>query len=301
MLLSAGHRHGVIEQYLVGDVGVGVARPAQRQDATVIVSAVAQILEHMAAFGKWCLANPVRPLAAHLGKTVGAAVHPQRHVVAADAGIGARPRRNFGGGIMRAARAEIRDALPCVLGLGQHRLRLHQPLHAALNFGVGAVAQQALADADGNVIGVKRALDRKQPLILLVLLAHHNRRIGHAVELFAHLHFNQRALFLNDNDHVEALRELFQPDRLQRPGAADLVQPQAKLIGPHLVNAKVIHRLAYIEIGLAAGDDADFWRAPAGNHDAVELVGAHKGQHCVALVVLQPRFLRQNWIGRPDI
>ncbi len=39
------------------------------------------------------------------------AVHPLRHVVAADAGIGARAFRHHGRGIVRAARAEIGRAL----------------------------------------------------------------------------------------------------------------------------------------------------------------------------------------------
>ena len=55
----------------------------------MIVGAVAEILEHMAAFREARLAHPVGALAAHLRVAVGAPVHELRHEVAADAGIGA--------------------------------------------------------------------------------------------------------------------------------------------------------------------------------------------------------------------
>ena len=64
--LAAGHRDRVVEQDLVGDVGVGGDRRADRQIARVIVSAVAEILEYVLAGGKRSLANPIGAFAAHL-------------------------------------------------------------------------------------------------------------------------------------------------------------------------------------------------------------------------------------------
>ena len=87
--LAAGHRHGVVEEDLVGDVDAGGRRGADRQDAGMRIGAVAEILEDVVAAGERRLADPVRPLPAHLREAFGGAVHPQRHVVAADAGIGA--------------------------------------------------------------------------------------------------------------------------------------------------------------------------------------------------------------------
>ena len=53
----------------------------------MVVCAVAQVLEHMAARGKRRLADPVGPLATHLGIAFGGAVHHLAHPMAADPGI----------------------------------------------------------------------------------------------------------------------------------------------------------------------------------------------------------------------
>ena len=87
--LAAGHRHGVVEQNLVGDVGVRGDGGANRQVAGVVVGAVAEILENVPAFRERRLADPVGALAAHLRVAERRAVHPLRHVMAADAGVGA--------------------------------------------------------------------------------------------------------------------------------------------------------------------------------------------------------------------
>ena len=109
--LAAGHRHGVVEEDLVGDVDAGRRRRADGEAAGVVVGAVAEILEDVPARRERRLADPVGTLAAHLGVALGGAVHVLRHVVAADAGIGARAFGHDGRGIVRAARAEIGGAL----------------------------------------------------------------------------------------------------------------------------------------------------------------------------------------------
>ena len=108
--LAAGHGHGVVVEDLEGHVDAGRPRRADGQAAGVDVGAVAQVLEHVRRLGEGRLADPVGALAAHLGEPFGVAVHPVRHVVAADAGVGARALGHDGRGVVRAARAEIGDA-----------------------------------------------------------------------------------------------------------------------------------------------------------------------------------------------
>ena len=44
-----------------------------------------------------------------------------------------------------------------------------------------------------------------------------------------------------------------------------------------------------------------FGLRPARGDDAVELVGAHEGEHGVALVVVQPRFLAEDGVAQADV
>ena len=129
---------------------------ADRQVAGVVVGAVADVLEHVAALGERRLADPVRALAAHLGEAeVERSIHCD-HEVAADAGIGARALRHHGRGIVRAAGAEIRRARRDVLRLGERAcacfsratrpaisscgrvLRMRSPMQMAMSFGSSA-------------------------------------------------------------------------------------------------------------------------------------------------------------------
>ena len=73
------------------------------------------------------------------------------------------------------------------------------------------------------------------------------------------------------------------------------------MVGLDLVDAEIVERLAHVEIALADGDDADLRLAAAGDDDPVELVGADEGEHGVALVVLQPRFLVEDAVAQADV
>ena len=64
--LAAGHGDGVVVEDLVGDVGTCRQREADRQRARMVVGAVAEILEDMAALRERRLADPLRAFAAHL-------------------------------------------------------------------------------------------------------------------------------------------------------------------------------------------------------------------------------------------
>ncbi len=127
MRLTAGHGDRVVVEDLVGDVDARRDRRADRHRTGMIIGAVAEILEHMVALGERRLADPVRALAAHMGVAERVAVHPLRHEMAADAGIGAHAFRHHGRGIVRAAGAEIGRARRHFLQFGQRMLRLFQP------------------------------------------------------------------------------------------------------------------------------------------------------------------------------
>ena len=263
VLLAAGHGDDAVVENFEGDVGAGGDREADGERARVVVGAVAEILEDVLARGEGRLANPVGALAAHMGVALGAAVHPLRHVMAADARIGARALRHMGRGRVRTAGAKMRHAHGDV----RHRLApLLQPLqtaHTRLEILRRMIAQHATPDGDGDVVGVERALNRKEPVAALVLLADADGLMRRAVQLLAQLHFDERTLLLDHHDEIETARELLHAFRLQRPGRGDLIEADAEIIRPHFVDAEIVERLTHVEIGFADGDDADLRRGAA--------------------------------------
>ena len=176
-----------------------------------------------------------------------------------------------------------------------------EPRHALRNVVVAAIFQQSLADADRDFVGIERALYREQPVALLVLLADAHGLVRGAVKLLAYLHLDERALLLDDDDEIEPGGKFGELAPAERPGAADLVEADAEIVAGDLVDAELVERLAHVEIALAGGDDADLRIAPARGDGAVELVGAHEGEHGVALEIVQARFLRQNRVGEADV
>src|SRR6266581_7985007 len=291
--LAAGHRHRVVEQDLVGDVDARDDRRAQRQIARMIVGAVAEVLEHVAAVRERGFADPIGALAAHLGVAEGGAIHPLRHEMATDPRIGAHALRHHRRGIVRTAGAEVRRAGRHVRHLGERALALLEPGDLRRQRLVAAALEQPLADADGDVVGIERAFDREQPVAALVPLADAHRLVRGAVELLADLDLDQRTLLLDHDDEIEALRELHELALAERPRAGDLVEPDPEIVAFDLVDAELVERLAHVEVGLADGDDADPGVASAGGDVAIELVGAHERQHGIALEVVQSRFLAE--------
>src|SRR5207302_6020186 len=105
------------------------------------------------------------------------------------------------------------------------------------------------------------------------------------------------APFLDDEDFFKADRELAYAFRLQRPGHADLVEAKADLRGDFLGDAELAQRLAHVLIALAGCHDAE----PGVRRihgDAVDLVGARKGDRGKALVVLETAVLLET-VVRP--
>ena len=62
----------------------------------------------------------------------------------------------------------------------------------------------------------------------------------------------------------------------QRPGHADLEQPEPDFIGVLGADAEIIQRLQHIQIGFAGGDntEARFWRVQS---DPVQPIGPGEG------------------------
>ena len=173
---------------------------------------------------------------------------------------------------MRAAGTEIRNALRDVARLRGDPLKFLQPRQPLRDFVVAVIFEQPLADADRDIVRIQRALDRKQPVALLVALADADRLGGAAVKFLAHLHFDQRALLLDHDDQIEAGGELGELAPADRPRAADLVEPDAELVAPDLVDPELVERLTDIEIAFAGGDDADLRIAAARSDQVIDLL-----------------------------
>ena len=300
--LAAGHRHGVVEQQLVGDVDLGGDRGADRQHPRMGIGAVAEIGEDMRGFGKRRLADPRRPLAAHLGEGRGRAVHELRQIVAADAGNRAAALGHFGRSVVRAARAEIGGAgerHDIAAELTLLRFEKGEPLDDARR---GMKAGDALGDHPGDLGRGQFAVRRQDPVAVLVELADDARAhiLAPIVELLLELVFDDRALFFDDQDFFEALGEMADALAFERPRHRHLVKADADLGGMGLVDAQIVERLAHVEIGFAGGDDAKA-RVRAVDDDAVEPIGAGKGERGVELVFVQPVFLVERLVGPADI
>jgi hypothetical protein len=82
--------------------------------------------------------------------------------------------------------------------------------------------------------------------------------------------------------------------RLIGHGTSDLVEPDAEIVALDLVDAELVERLAHVEIALADRDDADLRLRPPEVMYLLSLLARTKGEHGVALVVVQPRFLPEN-------
>ena len=143
---------------------------------------------------------------------------------------------------------------------------------------------------------------RQDPVAVLVELADDAgpHILAPIVKLLLELVFDDRPLFLDDEDFLEPLGEMAHALALQGPGHADLVDGQADLGRQILVDAEIVERLADIEIGLAGGDDAE--AAPGAVDDgAIELVRAGEGEGGVELVLVQPHFLIERRVGPADV
>ncbi|MCW0416852.1 hypothetical protein NB689_002606 [Xanthomonas sacchari] len=307
--LSAGHRHRVVVEDLVGDVDAGGDRLADRQRAAVEIGAVAQVLEHVRGVGERCLPGPGDAFAAHVGEGVGGAVHPRHHVVAADAAERARAFRHHRGGVVRAAGAVVRHARE--IGARQRHLGFlgfhpAQPLFDRVGVHRGRLrqAQDAPADHPGDGGRGQFAGGRQDPFAGLVVLADDARARAGAgrpvVELLLHLPLDEGLLLLHHDDVLQPAGERGDAQRLQRPGHADLVHADADARAGVRVQAQVFQRLQHVQVALAGGDDAQP-RLRRIHHRAVDAVGAGEGLRRAHRVAMQAHFLVQRRIRPADV
>jgi len=135
-VLAAGHRHGVVVENLVGHADAGGDRGADREQPRVKVRSVADVGENVVTLTEGRLADPGGALTAHVGKGGRAAIHPQGHEMAADPGHGSAALGYPGGGIVGAARTEVR------LAAGHHARPRHRRF---LGFKVGKALTVTIA------------------------------------------------------------------------------------------------------------------------------------------------------------
>ncbi len=310
--LASGHCDRVVVEDLVGDVDAGRDRGADREDPAVIVRAVAQVREDVLLGRERRLADPRHALAAHVRVGARAAVHPDRHHVAADAGRRATALGHLGRRVVRAAGAEPRLPLERDPRLLERGLLGIDPVDARLQFlRLPRMQPQPLdplrdhaRDHRRRQLGERRQEPiavRADPLALLVELADDARAdvVAPVVELLLQLVLDDLALLLDDEDLLEAFRELADALRLERPGHRDLVDADADLGRVRFADAEVVERLADVEVALAAGDDAEA-RLRRVDDDPVQPVDAAVVERGVDLVVLHPRLGREERIGPPD-
>ena len=285
------------------------------------IRAVAEVGKHVLFIRERRLPHPGDAFGAHVGKGRRFAVHPQHHVVAADAGQRARAFRHLGRGIVRAAGTEERRAV--LLRIGFHADRLEDVflrfqigdafLHALLDGVARVVARNAAGNGPGDhgrvqliggrqqPVAVSRAL-LVTPLARVVELADHARTLAvlQVVQFFLQRVFEDLPLFFHHEDFVEALGEFVHAVRFQRPGHADLVQADADVGRRLLVDAEIGQRLARIEVGFAGRDDADA-RLRAVPDDLIELVGTRIRQRRIPFVAVHAHFLFQHRVGPADV
>src|SRR5579862_611324 len=217
--LAAGHGDRVVVENFVGDVDAGGGSGADRRQAAMRVSAVAEILENVALGGERRLADPVDAFAAHMGQRGGMTVgHEQRHAVTADAGHGAAAVRHPRRGVVRTARAEKRRALDA-RRRWRRPLEGFEPREALVELGRVAEPLQARDDGARHHGRSQLAGTGKKDRAGLVGLADDvrpARRLDIVEELYQ-LVLDEAALLLDDQNILEVLREGQRALRLERP------------------------------------------------------------------------------------
>ena len=253
-VLTAGHRHDVVVENLVGDVCPGRNRLADRKDSRVGERAVAEILESMCLLDERSLPHPLGAFEAHRGHSGGSLVGPQRHAVATDATASNGSLRHDRRPVVRTARAEVRgstrqfglvdmyrDACPFRYQALRGDLdgeNASKRLHEQIGFQSCGVGNEV------GACGVDRADD--------------GRGIGHAVEQVAELLFDEGSLLLDDHDHLDSCGELLDRRPVERPDESGLQnansQARQRVVG---TGPQPVQRGTQIEVRLAGGDDTE--------------------------------------------
>ena len=117
------------------------------------------------------------------------------------------------------------------------------------------------------------------------------------VKLPGELVLDNGALLLHHQYFFQALGKIVRTARFQRPGHAYLVDSQPDLRRHRLSDTHIFQRLHDIQVGLAAGDDAQA-RLGTVHYDPVEVIRPGKCPRCVDFVLVEAQFLVQ-WLVRP--
>ena len=170
------------------------------------------------------------------------------------------------------------------------------------DFGIEVEPQQPLGQRTGERGDAEFLGEGQEALVVLVHLADDARAdvVAPVEQLLLDLVLDDLAALLDDEDLFQPDREFAHALRLQRPGHADLVEPQADLGGDFRRHAEFAQRLPDVFVALAGGHDAEA-RVRRIHGDAVDLVGAGEGDRGKALVVLQPAVLVVAVVGPAQI
>ena len=295
--LPAGHRHRIVEQDFVCDVGLGRDGLPDRQRAGMIIRAVPQILEHVAMAGVARGGRPVHALAAHLDHPRGGAIHPIGHEVTANPRQRLGALRHAGGAVMRAAGTEIRRTIA-----RGHGDQLHRCAQNRLRTGFEIEFRKHTGEASGDDRHQQARREfagpRHQIGPGLIRLARHVARLGtgDVVEMLLQLALDQRALLLDDEDFLLAANEAQRIACGERPDEANLVDIDAEPATFRLIQPEQPQRLHGVQMCLAGGDEAESGVRHVID-PAINRVGIGKGQHRL-LLGNQPRLnLRAGQIG----
>ncbi len=139
-------------------------------------------------------------------------------------------------------------------------------------------------------------------VVALIELAEYLRTniVAPVIQLFLKRIFEDLAFLFDDQDFVEAGREVTRVLRVERPHAAHFQYANADACAGLVIERQIGQRLPHIEIGFARGHDAETRRG-AVDHHTVQFIGADVGEGRVPLVVEQTGFLRERRIGPADI
>ena len=210
--------------------------------------------------GERRLADPRGALAAHLRERDGVAIHPGRHVVAADAADRAAALGHARRSVVRAARAEVRLPLHFDRDGAEPALLLLEEAHALPRCRCSS-GSGACGGASTRAIERRSQLAgrRQQPLAALVALADDQRPLLRlpVVQLLLQLILDDAALLLDDEDFLEPVGEFADRFRLERPAHADLEDLDADLARALGVDAEILERLQHVEVCFARRHDTE--------------------------------------------
>ena len=176
---------------------------------------------------------------------------------------------------MRAARAEIGRARRGARRRSASRVQaaLEERGAAAQCVVVEAERHEAPRDRERHGREIELHVGRQERLAPVVALAREPRPfvLGQVVEDLRGLVLDERRLLLDEQQLFVTGRELAQALRLKRPDHPDLVDANAEFERAGLVDVQRGKRLPYVDVRLAAGDDAEA-AARAVDDDAVDRV-----------------------------